>query len=69
MRGQCHAPAAPYPQERPGTHELYYIALNTFVGGYTYSKSMYGMSNIKITSYSEAHMCLLKEPNVALSGA
>jgi len=20
VRGQCHAPAAPYPRERPGTH-------------------------------------------------
>jgi len=45
---------------------LYFVVSHAFVGGYTYSKSMRGTSNVKITSYSEAHVCLLKEPNAAL---
>ena len=39
-------------------YELYFIVLSAFVGGYTYCKNMHSMSNIKITSYSEAHKCL-----------
>jgi len=48
-------------------YALYFTVLNAFVGGYSYSKNMHDMSNIKIASCSQAHVCLLKEPNAAVS--